>query len=266
MFIVGAAGFAALFLWGLGGLPGFGHYRGIYGLKLARVGVAQRRATDIVSSVTFDYRGFDTMGEEFILLASVVGLAVLLRSQRDELGIQDAGPRVGRETSDLARLVGLGLVGPMVVLGVYIVVHGQLTPGGGFQGGIIFATALILIYLVGRYPAMRAVSPRSLVEVAEGGGAAGLVLIGFGGLVFTGTFFYNFLCLGHVHSLLSGGMIPLANVAVGIEVAGGLVLLWSEFLDQELLQRRGRRVRADGSADPSRRGRGSADPSGGGAG
>ena len=83
-FLISAAGFSALYLWGLKGLPAVGHYRGPYGDVLNRVGTYERHVTDIVTAVNFDYRGFDTLGEEFILFMSVVGGMVLLRRQREE--------------------------------------------------------------------------------------------------------------------------------------------------------------------------------------
>src|SRR5207248_2325130 len=84
LFAPALAGLMALLVWGLTGLPHFGHYRGPYGKVLAKVAVPERRATDIVSSVTFDYRGFDTLGEEIILFTAALGLVVLLREQRGE--------------------------------------------------------------------------------------------------------------------------------------------------------------------------------------
>jgi multicomponent Na+:H+ antiporter subunit B len=121
------------------------------------------------------------------------------------------------------------------MFGIYIVTHGHLTPGGGFQGGIILASALILVSLAGRYPAMRRVRPIPLVELAEGAGAAGYVLVGLGGLIAGAEFLYNFLPLGEPGTLLSAGTVPLLNISVGLEVTGAFVLLISEFLDQEFV-------------------------------
>ena len=59
-------------------------------------------------------------------------------------------------------------------------------------------------------------------------GRLAFVLIGLGGLIATGVFFENFLPKGTPASLLSGGMIPLANISVGIEVAGALLMVLSE--------------------------------------
>ena len=209
IFLVAAAGLGALLVWGLAGLPDFGDYDGVYGLTLNRVAVGERHATDLVTAINFDYRAFDTLGEEFILFAAV-------------------------------RVTTLALVGPIVLLSIYITAHGQLTPGGGFQGGVIAATALLLIFLGGEYATLARVRPLPLVEVAKAAGAAGFVLIGLAGLIAAGSFLENFLPLGTTGELLSAGTIPLLSVAVGLEVTGGMVLLLSEFLDQTLVVRRQR--------------------------
>src|SRR5437588_12545887 len=84
LFGLGAGGLAVLLGWGLAGLPAFGHFNGAPALLINQLVVAQRHATDAVTAVNFDYRALDTLGEEFILFTSVVGLAVLLREQRGE--------------------------------------------------------------------------------------------------------------------------------------------------------------------------------------
>ena len=235
------AGLMALLLWGFAGLPDFGHYSGVYGKKLAKVALPERKATNIVVSTAFDYRGFDTLGEEIILFTAALGLVVLLREQRGEVeeseGEEGARDRRLPRTSDALRILGLALVAPTVVLGIYIVTHGHLTPGGGFQGGVILATALLLVYLAGRYAAMRDAAPVPLVEAGEAGGAAAFVLIGLGGLIISGVYMFNFIDPGTQKSLLSGGDIPLLNIAVGLEVAGAFSLAFIEFLDQTLLLR-----------------------------
>src|SRR6185312_10323256 len=84
IFVAGVAGLAAFVLWGLAGLPGFGRYPGPYGDIINRVAVAQTNATGVVSAVNFEYRGFDTLGEEFILFAAAAGIATVLRRLRGE--------------------------------------------------------------------------------------------------------------------------------------------------------------------------------------
>jgi multicomponent Na+:H+ antiporter subunit B len=147
------------------------------------------------------------------------------------------------DTSLPVRVTGLGLVAPTILVGIYIVAHGHQTPGGGFQGGVILATALLLTYLSADYQTMRAVGPTWLIELAEGIGAAGFTLIGVAGLVAGESFFQNVLGKGTPGELLSAGTIPLSNAAVGLAVTGGFVFMLSEFLQQALTRRRVRRQR-----------------------
>ena len=222
------------------GLPDFGHYRGPYGDVLNAVAVPERHITDVVTAVNFDYRGFDTLGEEFILFAAVIGVAILLRAQRDE---EERDPRefaFGRSaprTSDAVRALAIALVGPTVVTGVYIVAHGHLTPGGGFQGGVVLATALLLVYLAADYAVLRKVAPFSLVEVCEALGGGGFAIIGLAGFVSGVAYLENVLPLGEVGALNSAGIVPLINLSVGLEVAAGFVLILVEFLEQTLMVR-----------------------------
>ncbi len=81
VFLIGAAGLIAFVLWGFAGLPGFGRYPGPYGFIINNVALRQTHATGTVSAVNFEYRGFDTLGEEFILFtADTVPVALVCRS------------------------------------------------------------------------------------------------------------------------------------------------------------------------------------------
>ena len=241
LFTVGAAGLGGMMLWGLGGLPDYREFTPLYGQVINRVAVEERSATDVVTSVNFDYRGFDTLGEEYILFTAALVLLLLLRRLREERPgpLADSARRV-HTTSAAVRLTCVALVGPTVLLAIYITMHGHLTPGGGFQGGVIAATALLLVYLGSDYPTMQRVRPMALVETAKAAGAAGYVLIGLAGLFVAGAFLENFLPLGAPGELVSSGTIPLLSLAVGIEVSGAFVLLLSEFLDQLLVIQRKR--------------------------
>ncbi len=240
IFLVSAVALLAIYLWGLQALPPFGHYQGPYGNVLNQVAVYERHATDVVTAVNFDYRGFDTLGEEFILFISVVGVTLLLRAQRQEeqkegSGEEDESPeRHVPKPSDATKVLTLALVGPLVLFGIYIVTHGQLSPGGGFQGGVILATAPLLVYLAGDYKTFKAITSHTLVEMAEAGGAGGYVLIGLIALILGVNFLQNFLPLGHTGTINSSGTIALISISVGLEVAAGFVLLLYAFLEQTL--------------------------------
>jgi multicomponent Na+:H+ antiporter subunit B len=239
--LVALGALGALAVAGVAGLPDFGHPRGPYATAAPRAALEQRHVTNTVAGVTFDIRGFDTLGEELILFSAALGAALLLRSQRAPGRQREAE----RETTEARRqlpvslrALGAALVGPVLVLGVYVVAHGQLTPGGGFQGGVILAGALLLVYMAGQALALERVRPIELVELADAAGAAAYGLIALGGAVFGTVAMANFLPFGTQGSLLSGGIIPLLNVAVGIEVAGAITLILTEFLDYALLRPR----------------------------
>jgi multicomponent Na+:H+ antiporter subunit B len=235
------AALAALVVWGLAGLPDFGHPRGPYADLAPRIMLNERHVTNTVTGVTFDLRGFDTLGEELILFIAALGATVLLRAQRTERAVEEAAAaeeRRGPETADALRALGAVLVGPMLLLGVYIVVHGALTPGGGFQGGVILAGALLLVYAAGQVAAVARVRPVALVEVADAVGAASYTLVAFAGLVFGVAALDNVLPNGMAGSLLSGGTIPVLSVAVGVEVTAAVTLILTELVDQMMLRGR----------------------------
>jgi multicomponent Na+:H+ antiporter subunit B len=239
-FAVAAAGFATVLVIGFTGLPPFGGYNGTYGQVLNGVGVSLRHATDLVTSLNFDFRAFDTLGEEFILFSSILGVILLLRELRgehDRPSEEEAEEHAFSGASSALRATALALVPSMIALGIYIVVHGAITPGGGFQGGVILAAAPLGLFLGGRYMRMKRLVPHAVVEIGESLGAIGFGLIGLGGLIFTGIFFRNFLPLGSAGHILSAGIEPVASVAVGLEVSGAFVLGWTEFLDQAMLIR-----------------------------
>jgi multicomponent Na+:H+ antiporter subunit B len=246
VFLAFGAALLAFLLWSYTGLPDFGHYLGPYGDILVRLSIPERSSTAVVSAINFDFRGFDTLGEEFILFAAVVGVASLLRNlrgERDARPDDDARGRRVRETSVAVSIVGLTLVGPTLLVGLYVVLHGHQTPGGGFQGGVILASALLLVYLSDTYVTLRRVGPMALIEFAEALGAASLAVLGLAGLVFASSFMENFLPVGVAGDLLSAGTIPLGNMAVGLAVTGGFAFMLSEFLEQTLVVRSGRSKR-----------------------
>ncbi len=181
MFLAGVAGLVAFYLWGLAGLPGFGDYPGPYGFILNHVAVAQTKATGVVSAVNFEYRGFDTVGEEFILFAAAAGVSVVLRrlrGERERSTVDEAADRDVPPTSGAVRMLALLFTGPVIVVGWWLASHAQTNPSGGFQGGVILATAFILVYLSGEFLVFKRFSPVDLTDVVEAVGAGGFAAIG----------------------------------------------------------------------------------------
>jgi multicomponent Na+:H+ antiporter subunit B len=244
LFALAGAGMAAVLVIGFTGLPDFGDYEGVYGHVIDGIGVTLRHGTDLITLLNFDVRAFDTLGEEFILFASVLGIVLILRQLRGEQEApheEDADEHRFGGASAALRALALALIPSIVAIGVYIVVHGQITPGGGFQGGVILATAPLGAFLAGRYLRMKAIAPHLVTEWGDAIGAAGYALLGLSGLVFAGTFLKNYIPLGIPGHLLSGGQLDVASVFVGLEVSGAFLVAWTQFLDQAMLVRGGPR-------------------------
>jgi multicomponent Na+:H+ antiporter subunit B len=228
VFAIAAAGLAALLLWSISGLPKFGDYHGRYGRIVTEAAPKERQTSNVVAAVVFDYRGLDTMGEEFILFAAVMGVAMLLREPREE----DAPASEDPVRTDALRAFGVSLGGATLVLGLWIVAHGYVTPGGGFQGGVILASAFLLVWLAGSYGAYRRLTPIAAVDFVGGTGAGGYVVVGLVALLLGHAFLHNLLPSGVAGKLSSGGSIPLLNWASALEVSAAFVLLFSEFLSE----------------------------------
>jgi multicomponent Na+:H+ antiporter subunit B len=121
-----------------------------------------------------------------------------------------------------------------IIYGVYIIVHGHLTPGGGFQGGAVVASGLaMLVVAYGSVWTMDKIKRKhlSIEQILESVGALGFIALAFLGLIFGSVFFSNFLIgneflFGEIGRGLSNintaGVIPLMNIAVGLKVIAGL--------------------------------------------
>ncbi|MHC4069055.1 MAG: MnhB domain-containing protein [Planctomycetota bacterium] len=115
------------------------------------------------------------------------------------------------------------------LFGIYIILFGHLTPGGGFAGGVILAASYVLLMLAFGREFVQESLPRKLASKLDCVGALMFMFIAILGLVFSGTFFVNFLYQkylpGEALNLISAGTIPLSNIAIGIKVGASLFLI-----------------------------------------
>jgi multicomponent Na+:H+ antiporter subunit B len=244
IFLVAAAGLLAFFVWGLLGLPGFGRYPGPYGFVINRIALRQTHATGTVSAVNFDYRGFDTLGEEFILFTAAIGVSTVLRRLRGEREQQSAADEAADRdvppTSSAVRMAALLFTGPLVVLGWWLTSHAQANPSGGFQGGVVLASALIMVYLAGEFLVFKRFSPVDVTDAVEAVGAGGFAAIGVAAVGMGLAFLTNYLPKGqYAGAVSSSGTIALISFFVGLEVAAAFILIVIELLEQTLLIRGG---------------------------
>jgi multicomponent Na+:H+ antiporter subunit B len=220
--------FGFLLAWAFVGIPDFGNYHGPYGYILNRVVVPERHMTNVVTAVVFDYRGFDTMGEEFILFAAVVGVVLLLRQG----GREEAGDLSDSIRNDGVRVGGTLAVGACVLVSLWLIAYGFVTPGGGFQGGAALASSVLLVFLVASHRAWSGIASDHVLDPFEGVGAGGYVVIGLGALVGGLPFLTNVLGPGTAGTLFSGGSAAFVNWSAGMEVAAANLMLFTEFIDE----------------------------------
>lgn len=230
MFLGAGGAFAVAVILAILAMPAFGGSTHPYRDHSVVAGV-HHQAPNAITSVNFDQRGFDTLGEETILLASVMGVSFLLRPAEDETETQRLSP--GR-VLDIVRLGGYVLLPVTLVIGFDVVAHGLLTPGGGFQGGVILGTGMHLLYVAGRFEALEKMRSVTAFEWGEALGAGAFACLGIAGVFAAGAFLVNFIPLGNFGDLISGGTAPLLSGAVGIEVASGVMVLLSKFLEQAI--------------------------------
>lgn len=219
---------AGVLLWGLASMPSFGRPHSAYARYVSEHAASQRHVSNVVTSIVFDYRGWDTLAEELIMFAAVMGTALLLRSTRD---VEEERPR-DRVSSDVLRRTGLAAVPGVLLVGLWTVAFGYVTPGGGFQGGVVGGSAAFLTWVAGSYRRHRELTPVALVDTAEGAAVLGYVGVGLAGLAAGAPYLANVLGLGTTGSLASGGTIAVLNGVTGVGVAAATVLIFHEFLEE----------------------------------
>jgi multicomponent Na+:H+ antiporter subunit B len=186
-------------------------------------GVGQTGATNIVTSVVVNYRGFDTLGEVTVLFLAAIGLsAVLYREEKKQR-------KAGRKSS-LILYTGCRFLFPLILLfGTYIFVHGHLTPGGGFQGGAIIASGFLLTML-GCWK-WKGIS-KTAFKITESIAGLVFVVVGLLGLLYSGYFLMNYLPKGLPNELFSSGIIPVIYVAIGFKVGSELTGILDNLIEE----------------------------------
>ena len=235
LFAVGALAVLPVLIRVLPHMPRFGDHAMPYGDAVTASSPVDRQTQNVVTALNFDYRGFDTMGEEFILLCAVTGVTVLLRGTRGEEtsarpGVVDHRPVVapGEPVTLITRVLGV----VTLVFGLSVSLHATSTPGGGFQGGVVIASGFLLTALGEGYKGWRALVKSEVMDALEAAGALVFVGCGFAGMAMGVPFMTNVLPLGTAGSVWAGGLMLVINAGVTCAVTGGFAMLFLEFLEE----------------------------------
>lgn len=176
---------------------------------------AQLKVSNTVTAIVVNYRGFDTLGEVTVLFLAATGLASIMYRRKRKGEIEQ---RAKKPSSRIVQ-IGSQILFPLIILlGGYVFIHGHLSPGGGFQGGAIIATASLLMLISYRKFKVN----HNTISWIESIAGVVFASVGFVGLILGMTFLENFLPTGELNDLLSGGIIGIIYVAVGFKVAAEL--------------------------------------------
>lgn len=188
------------------------------GYTYASRGMDETGSSNLVTAVIVAYRGLDTLGEVVVLFCA--STAVILILTLFPIGIKASEP------SGIVSFTAKVLPAPILLFGIYFIAHSHISPGGGFPGGAIIASAFLLVMLgsssvpdsSSRFPAIE-----SLAGLSFG-------LLGFWGVMVAGQFLNNtILGTGTPGELVSAGLIPIISIAIGAKVASELSGVFTAF-------------------------------------
>ncbi|KYK36455.1 MAG: cation:proton antiporter [Theionarchaea archaeon] len=191
--------------------------------------IAPNVAPNAVGTIVFDFRGYDTLGETLILITAVITVGVVfgrgafIEEERAELRHVKPTP--------VQSVFGVPVIVMLMCFGLLLIFGGHLTPGGGFQGGSVLATAFfisIVIYGIHKNPFHYG---HDFLIGMETLGALLFLILGVIGVAVSGYYLYNvganiwgegFIGFLKYADPTNAGMLPYLNVAVGLEVFGSL--------------------------------------------
>jgi len=187
--------------------------------------ISETGSLNFVTAILYDYRAYDSLGESTIIFGAVSGIVLLL--SRKTLPVSSHG------LSFIVKRT-FGMLTPFIFLfSIYIITHGHLSPGGGFQGGVILGAISIIFSIVyGSEFDYKRYSPttKTLLETS---GALLFIGLGLLGILIGGNFLMNLEILNaEVGSLLSAGSIPFINIGIGFKIGAGLAIIFYSMIQK----------------------------------
>lgn len=192
--------------------------------------VKETGSINLVAAVILDYRAFDTFGEATMLFTATMAVVSLLKKEEKEVTV-----KIGDKGNDEILKVVVEIIFPFVILlGIYVVLNGHLSPGGGFSGGTILGAGLILYSTAFGLEGVRKFFSFKTFTRA----------ISFSLIFYALAKGYSFITgaahidsaipLGTPGNIFSGGLILPLNVAIGIVVACTIYGLYALFTQGDI--------------------------------
>lgn len=185
---------------------------------------------NVVTSVLASYRGYDTMGEAFVIFTAAVGVITLIGRGRREKSSDEkkADAHNVMKQKIVLRVVSKLLIPFILLFGLYVQWHGDFGPGGGFQAGVIFGAAFILYGIIYGLGTLRKALPAWFTRMVM---ALGVLLYAGTGVVsmIKGAKFLDYNVLA---STSTGGQhigILLVEFGVGMTVFAAIVTIFCAF-------------------------------------
>ena len=189
---------------------------------------------NVVTAILSSFRGYDTLGEVFVVFAACIGVLFILGVRPPRKTKRTTEKTTGLRHHLIPQVVGRLLIPFIVLFGLYVQFHGEYGPGGGFQAGAIIATGVILYALLeGESAALRAIPRGVLLGMVVGGallyGSVGVVCMIMGGAFLD----YSVLAADPVFGQQLG--ILIIEAGVGMAVCGALLAIFHAFASREIL-------------------------------
>lgn len=201
-------------------------------------GLKDTGAVNIVTGMILDYRAFDTLGESHVLFIATITVLILLRLDKKknntsgELSLEEAevNDRIYEPKNDAILQNAAFILVPMIMIfGIYVVLNGHLSPGGGFSGGAIMGAGLILyLNAFGFAKTERFFTEKTYKWISFG--ALSTYCIAKSYSFYTGAnHIASIIPLGEPGAILSSGLILILNICVGLVVACTMYAFYALF-------------------------------------
>ncbi len=186
-------------------------------------------APNVITGILLTYRAFDTLGEVAVLFMVAAGVGLVLTASGKSSNAKsshagDAEPKT--PASEIVQSATQIMVPLIAIFAAYIIMNGHISAGGGFQGGAVIASAVLLLLLANPSQALNT----AFLSITESLAGVLFVCVGIAGLIFAGGFLDNrVLPLGQFGAFFSAGAIPVLSVLLGVKVGCELAVILDRF-------------------------------------